>query len=176
MNINEGIIDIVSCPIYIRPITYDDTENIVKWRNSDDVRKNFIYQGLFTNESHEKWMRDMVETGKVCQMIICISDTNQPVGSVYIRDIDEATKSGEYGIFIGEADARGCGYGNMAAKLMVNFARNVLKLETIFLRAFADNAPAIKSYENAGFVINGQSEDVTINDITRKVVFMELKL
>ena len=57
--------------IYLRPMTWEDTDNIVAWRNSDAVRKNFIYQELFTRESHENWIRTMVETGKVVQTIIC---------------------------------------------------------------------------------------------------------
>ena len=63
----------VSAGVYLRPMTYDDTDLIVAWRNSDAVRKNFIYQALFTRESHENWIRTMVETGKVVQMIICDS-------------------------------------------------------------------------------------------------------
>ena len=54
--------------IYLRPMTYEDTDDIVAWRNSDSVRKNFIYQALFTRESHENWIRTMVETGKVVQI------------------------------------------------------------------------------------------------------------
>ena len=38
----------VSAGVYLRPMTYDDTDLIVAWRNSDAVRKNFIYQALFT--------------------------------------------------------------------------------------------------------------------------------
>ena len=30
--------------IYLRLMTYEDTDRIVAWRNSDAVRKNFIYQ------------------------------------------------------------------------------------------------------------------------------------
>ena len=72
--------------VTIRPITYDDTDNIIKWRNSDYVRSHFIDQRLFTKESHEYWLRNMVETGKVAQFIILLDGT--PVGSVYLRDID----------------------------------------------------------------------------------------
>ena len=41
--------------IYLRLMTREDTDRIVAWRNSDAVRKNFIYQALFTRESHENW-------------------------------------------------------------------------------------------------------------------------
>ena len=42
--------------IYLRPITMEDTDRIVSWRNQDRVRHNFIYQKLFTKESHENWV------------------------------------------------------------------------------------------------------------------------
>ena len=98
-------------------MTREDTDRIVAWRNSDAVRKNFIYQALFTRESHENWIRTHVETGDVVQMIICDLANDKPLGSVYIRDIDRHHNKAEYGIFIGEADARGRGVGTAAAKL-----------------------------------------------------------
>ena len=79
--------------IYLRPMTYDDTDLIVAWRNSDGVRKHFIYQGLFTRESHENWIRTMIDTGKVVQMMICLTENDKAVGSVYIRDIDRQHKA-----------------------------------------------------------------------------------
>lgn len=100
--------------IYLRLMTREDTDRIVAWRNSDAVRKNFIYQALFTRESHENWIRTHVETGDVVQMIICDLANDKPLGSVYIRDIDRHHNKAEYGIFIGEADAQRqrCRYGS----------------------------------------------------------------
>ena len=36
--------------VYIRPITEEDTDLIIAWRNSDAVRPYFIYQKPFTRE------------------------------------------------------------------------------------------------------------------------------
>ena len=60
--------------VKIRPITYDDTEDIIRWRNSDYVRSRFIDQRLFTKESHEYWLKNFVETGKVAQFMILLDD------------------------------------------------------------------------------------------------------
>lgn len=159
--------------IYLRLMTYDDTENIVAWRNSDAVRKNFIYQALFTKESHENWIRTKVETGQVVQMIICEKDTDRPVGSVYIRDIDRQHKKAEYGIFIGASEARGRGYGTAAARLMIRYCFEELELHRLFLRVYADNEQAIRSYEKAGFEREAYlRDDVCIDGRYRDIVLM----
>ena len=141
-----------SAGIYLRLMTGEDTDRIVAWRNSDSVRKNFIYQELFTREGHENWIRTQVNTGRVVQMIICDLATDTPLGSVYIRDIDRQHNKAEYGIFIGEASVRGRGIGTAAAKLMLKYCFEEEGLHRIYLRALSGNAQAIRSYEKAGFV------------------------
>lgn len=159
--------------VYLREMTYDDTEDIVRWRNSEGVRKNFIYQGLFTQESHENWIRTMVETGKVVQLMICEAATNKPVGSVYVRDIDRTHNKGEYGIFIGEEAARGKGYGTATAELMIKYCFEELGLHRLFLRVYADNNQAIRSYEKGGFVKEAYlRDDVFVDGRYRDIVLM----
>ena len=159
--------------IYLRLMTHEDTDLIVAWRNSDAVRKNFIYQELFTREGHENWIRTQVETGRVVQTIICDIATDKPLGSVYIRDIDRHHNKAEYGIFIGEADARGRGVGTAAAKLMLRYCFEEAGLHRVYLRAFAENMQAIGSYEKAGFEREGLlKDDVCIDGEYRDIVWM----
>ena len=159
--------------IYTRERTYEDTDLIVAWRNKDSVRKNFIYQALFTRESHENWIRTMIETGKVVQMMICERETGRAVGSVYIRDIEPIHQKAEYGIFIGEDDARGKGYGTAAARLMIKYCFEEMKLHRLFLRVYAENEQAIRSYEKAGFVKEAYlHDDVYVDGRYRDIVLM----
>lgn len=159
--------------IYLRLMTHDDTDRIVAWRNSDAVRRNFIYQELFTREGHENWIKNMVETGSVVQMIICDLADGRPLGSVYIRDIDRQHHKAEYGIFIGEESARGRGVGTAAAKLMLDYCFRKEKLHRVYLRVFSSNLRAIHSYEKAGFVREGLlREDVCIDGEYHDIVWM----
>lgn len=95
------------------------------------------------------------------------------LGSVYIRDIDRTHHKAEYGIFIGEPDARGRGIGTAAAKLMLRYCFEEEKLHRVYLRAFADNLQAVRSYEKAGFVREGLlREDVCIDGEYRDIIWM----
>ena len=137
----------------LRFIEEEDFPLIVKWRNTERVRKNFIYREKFTLEGQKNWKKNFIDTGKVVQMMICENDRDlRPIGSVYFRDIDKDTLSAEYGIFIGEEDASGKGYGNDTVLLAIDYARDVLGLKKLILRVFKHNTPAFKSYEHAGFV------------------------
>ena len=161
--------------IYIRPMHYDDIDAVVRWRNSESVRKFFIYQGDFTHESQLSWMKNHVETGEVAQMIICDAVTDKSLGCVYIRDIDMHHKKGEYGIFLADDVERGKGIGTSAAKLMVKYGFEELGLHRIYLRALDGNDRAVKSYENAGFVKEGfLVDDVFINDKFVSVTWMAI--
>ncbi len=137
--------------IFLRPMTYEDTDLIIGWRNSEEVRRNFIYRKPFTREGHENWIRTMIETGRAVQMVICSIPSGRPLGSVYIRDIDREHNKAEYGIFIGESQDRGRGMGTAAAKLMLRYCFREEKLHRVYLRALAGNDRAVRSYEKAGF-------------------------
>lgn len=159
--------------IHLRPMTVEDTEKIVEWRNQDFVRKNFIYQELFTEEGHLEWIKDQVETGHVVQFIICLSDGRE-IGSVYFRDIDRESGSAEYGIFIGEENALGCGYGTETAREALTYAFSELGLNRVFLRFLSDNIGAQKSYSRAGFQMAERKEIAQTLQGEREVCFMEI--
>ena len=151
--------------VALRLMTEDDTDLIIKWRNNERVRASFIYREHFTRQIHENWIKTHIETGRAVQFIILEKKNGyRPVGSVYFRDIDNDKKTAEYGIFIGEDDAIGLGYGNETARLATSYAKDEMGLKTLILRAFSKNIPAIKSYEKAGFVKTKDLKAVECSD------------
>ena len=159
----------------LRPITPADTPLIVRWRNSDFVRNNFLYRGKFTEEIHQHWLETKVANGEVVQFIIEHEENGNkvPVGSVYLRDIDKENSCAEFGIFIGEESALGKGIGTESAKVMLDFAHNQLGLHRVYLRLLADNISAYKAYRKAGFVAEGVFRDMKKIDVRYKdIMFM----
>ena len=159
--------------VWLRPITFSDTDRIVEWRNNPEVRKHFIFRDHFTYEMHEEWMRSKVLQEEVIQYIIHRRIDNKPIGSSYFRNIDKKNGSAEFGIFIGENDSRGHGYGRDSTKCFIDFGFKELKLHRIMLRLLEDNKRALNSYLAAGFVEEGVFKDMVYLDGEYKnVVFM----
>lgn len=161
--------------ICLKSINEDDTDLIIKWRNNPRVRENFIFQEKFTEKIHNDWLKNKVYTGDTAQFIIIEQKTNKPLGSVYLRDIDKINKKAEFGIFIGEDDFRGKGYGKEATSQIITYGFSQLKLNKIFLRVLENNAIAINSYIKSGFKKEGLfKEDVVIRDKHCDIVFMAM--
>jgi len=156
----------------IRPITLDDTYNIVKWRNTPFVLNNFIDQNPITKESHTNYYKSKIATGKVKQFIIVCE--NKDIGTIFLRDVNQDKKSAEYGIFIGEKEYLGKGIAVISSKKILKYAFNELKLQKVFLRVLERNTNAIRSYKNIGFVLDEYFEMVELNNINEKVVFMSI--
>ena len=66
-----------------------------------------------------------------------------------------ASGEGQVGIGIGERAHWGRGYGTDAMDMLLRYAFAKLNLARISLEAFAENPRAIRSYEKAGFTLEG---------------------
>lgn len=172
MLVNEKII---GEKVILRPINIDDTKDIVRWRNNPAVKQNFIFRQDFTEEMHINWLNTKVKSGEVVQYIIEDKKTGMSVGSVYYRDVDRVNNSAEYGIFIGEDNIRGKGFGTEAAQLFVRFGLEILGLHRISLRVLDGNDIAYRSYIKAGFKQEGVFRDmVKLDGEYRDVIFMAI--
>ena len=166
----------ISERLSVRPVTLEDTDNIVKWRNSPGVKNNFLHRQEITPGEHIQWLNTKVATGEVIQFVLqekLRGGDLRPIGSVYFRDIDYSEGTAEYGIFIGEPEALGKGYGTQTARWAVSYAGEALGLDRLMLRVLADNNTAIKSYEKAGF----ERYDIIKSYIEgRDLIFMQTDL
>ncbi|MGZ6214028.1 MAG: GNAT family N-acetyltransferase [Candidatus Limnocylindria bacterium] len=82
---------------------------------------------------------------------ICLLDTDQSIGTVFLRSVDKVNGSGIVGIFITDRRYLGKGYGTDALNALVDLGFGELRLERIELEVFDYNARAIRSYEKSGF-------------------------
>ena len=164
--------------IEIRKIERKDTENIIKWRNSQHVMNVFIDRNQLTEKIHNDWLTNYVDKGYVDQFVIHDQDKNVDFGSVFLKNINAEHKKAEIGIFIGEEDYLGKGYGPIALKLLINHGFNDLNLNKIYARVLEFNKRSYNTFVKLGFsmdaclredvIINGKAENVCIFSILKK--------
>lgn len=159
--------------IVYRQITQDDTDLILKWRNSDFVKKYHIYQKDISREEHLNYYHNQCETGNIIQFIMSTKNDNIPFGCVFLKNVKDSNSKAEYGIFIGYEEMMSNGLGSEACKRITEFAFEELNLHKVYLRVFENNERAIKSYKNAGYEIEGTfKDDEKINGEYVSVIFM----
>lgn len=147
--------------LYLRPITFDDIDMVLSWRNSDYVMKCYFYRVPISYDGQHAWISNKVKSGEVFQFIVCLND-DTPVGCVYLQHYNEADNSMESGVFMSPDAPKGCGIGTEAVSLMNNaFAFDYLKLNRTTARIIDTNTGSIRLHEKAGFkLINRTTESI----------------
>jgi len=77
------------------------------------------------------------------------------IGGCGLNKVDWKNRVAEVGIFIGDKDYWGKGYGSDAMKVLIDFIFNEMNLNRIMLNVYGFNERAIKSYIKCGFVKEG---------------------
>jgi RimJ/RimL family protein N-acetyltransferase len=103
----------------------------------------------------------LLDTQKIF-FIISLDDA--PIGAINILNVSTDNRSAEFSIRIGDPRQRGHGYGTTAVKLLTDFCWRDLGLHRLSLSVLSDNPLAIRSYEKAGFKIEGELVDAVFID------------
>lgn len=158
--------------IYLRPITDEDTEQVVFWRNQKEVVENFIYRKPISVEEHRQWLKNKVNTGLVHQFIVCMNEDSRPVGCVYLPKFEEEHKKAESGMFMGDTLVKGRGVATEAMKLLAEYGFRELGMHKIVSRVLAHNKASARVLEKVGYVqeaylheelfIEGRYEDLLL--------------
>lgn len=95
---------------------------------------------------------------------IHVRGSGRLVGLTTFSALDPDNGSVLFHITIGERDTWGKGYGTEAARLMLWLAFERIGLHRVGLTVFSFNERAIRSYEKAGFQVEGRSREAIARD------------
>ena len=145
--------------IRLRAVERDDLPRFVAWLNDPEIIAGlFIYLPL-SQADEEAWydqMRKQPDEQHPMVIEVHLQENWLPVGNCGFNAIDYHSRNGEIGIFIGQKDLWNQGYGTETMRLLLKHGFNTLNLNRIFLRVFETNKRAIRSYEKAGFILEGR--------------------
>jgi len=90
-------------------------------------------------------------------------------------NLDHINRTAEVGIFIGEKSCWNKGYGEEAMRLLLDYAFNILNLESIMLNVYAFNTRAIRCYRKIGFKEIGRRRRARrIQGTSYDIIYMDL--
>ena len=100
--------------------------------------------------------------------------SGRPIGHTDLFEIDWRSRTCTFGILIGEADARGKGYGTETASLMLDYAFTALGFHSVMLMVDSFNLAGQAAYEKAGFKEFGRRRQCsTLNGELHDILYMD---
>jgi RimJ/RimL family protein N-acetyltransferase len=86
------------------------------------------------------------------------------IGFIGLFDLFQQHGDALVAIALGEREYWGRGYGTDAMRILLRYAFNELNLRRVGLIVFEYNPRAIRSYEKAGFILEGRIRQVILRD------------
>jgi RimJ/RimL family protein N-acetyltransferase len=88
--------------------------------------------------------------------IFAVEADGKLIGFCGLFEIDETSRTCELGIFIGDKEYWGRGYGRDAVRLLLGYAFRLRNLRRMWLEVHSENERAIRAYKSCGFVEEGR--------------------
>ena len=155
----------------------EDSKSFSKWSRDSEYKRllDFAPPRLYSVRASKEWIEKQLEASQSNTYWFAIRALE---GDRLLGDIDLAvttwgSRDAFVGIGIGERDFWGKGYGTEAMQLALRFAFTELNLRRVTLDVLESNQRAVRSYEKAGFRIEGRERQSIHRDGRRwDVLFM----
>jgi RimJ/RimL family protein N-acetyltransferase len=129
----------------------------VEWLNDWQVAQ-FLNPGIplpFNLEDETDWFENRRKSKENLIFAILTLDENKLIGNCGLHAVDLKNRGAVFGIFIGDKNYWGKGYGTDATRTLLRFAFEQLGLNRVELEVYAFNPRAMRAYEKAGFRRDG---------------------
>ena len=143
--------------VRLREYKKEDIVPAQNYINNPEV-KRLLNPGIpfpTTLADEEKWIESLSATKDVYSFAIETLEDNKYIGGCGINSIDWKNSVAVVGIFIGDKQYWGKGYGTDSMKTLIKFIFEQMNVNKIRLNVFSFNERAIKSYKKCGFKIEG---------------------
>lgn len=172
----QPIVNIIGESVALGPMRRDLIPLYQRWINDFATVRNLGVPPIpMTLEAEANWY-DGVQRANDREISFTIYEraTWRPIGGTTLHGVDYRNRTAEFGIMIGEVDARGRGFGTEATRLMLDYAFTALGLNNLMLRVFAYNLAGLHAYQKAGFQEMGRRrESILMAGKLWDVIYME---
>ena len=158
---------IISETVRLRAIERQDLPLFVAWLNDPEVRQHLLVNIPLSQAQEDGWFDRMLARPLEEQPLgieVRTPEGWRLVGNCSFFDLDWRNRCCEIGIFIGDQEYWGRGYGTQVMRLMLKYGFNTLNLNRVYLRVYESNPRGIRCYEKAGFRHEGRLRQAIFQD------------
>jgi RimJ/RimL family protein N-acetyltransferase len=146
--------------VTLRPIRATDLPLLLQWLNDPQLMRHWAQPAPIVTE--EQLARDLA--GRFARFdtagyFMIEREDGTPIGRIEFEQLDDRSRSAEVMILIGDAAARGKGYGTEAMVALLRYLFHQRNLHRVYLTVLAWNIAAQRSYAKVGFVVEGRLRD-----------------
>ena len=148
---------LISKNVYLRPLEKEDADTFVSWIEDWELVKNIPqrFRFPFNTAKEKEHINNLYKSSDNIVLAIIYKSEEKFIGTTGFGDINPVNRTAVFGLVIGDKNYRNKGLGTEILNLMLKYGFNILNFNRIYLEVNADNIPAIKLYEKAGFKIEG---------------------
>ena len=151
--------------VTLRHHRYDDLATVRRWYGDPELARLTRYSlKPMSDEDIDRFFHGRLMSREQVAYAITVRATGQLIGSTTFSNLDPENASTLFHISIGEPEAWGNGYGTEATELMLWLAFERIGLQREALSVFDFNTRAIRSYEKAGFTVEGRHREAIVRD------------
>ncbi len=110
----------------------------------------------YSVKSTQEWLEKHMEDELAHAFAIHTLEDDRLIGDIGLDGVNWPHGDTFVGISIGEREFWGRGYGTDAMRVILRYAFHELNLQRVTLNVFAYNQRAVRSYEKAGFTLEGR--------------------
>lgn len=164
---------LVGAKCYLSPIHPEDCEIFTQWLNDLEVTRNL--QLAVKNVSLAGEREALAQLAQEHVYAIVDLQTDTLIGDLGLTGIDPFNRHCQIGIFIGNKEYWGKGYGGEAMRLLLGYAFDYLNMNNVMLTVYEFNERAFRCYRRAGFrEIGRRRQGIFREGRYHDIIFMDI--
>ena len=143
--------------IYLRPVEPEDASLLVIWENNPENWRVSGTEAPFSYHAIREYISSIqsFRESKELRLMICMKDSNRPIGTLDLFDANFKHGRAHIGILIADESERGNGFAKEAIQLLITYASKYLDFHNLSANVLEDNIASIKVFEASGFELVG---------------------
>jgi RimJ/RimL family protein N-acetyltransferase len=144
--------------VRLRAVERNDLLKFQDWLNDSEVTDHLSTYLPLSMADEEQWLErvsHLQQEEKPLAIEMKEGSSWRLIGNSGFFNLEWPNRSAEFGLFIGDKSVWNKGLGTETVRLLLRHGFETLNLHRIYLRVYSTNPRARRSYEKAGFVLEG---------------------